>query len=742
MADNDDVKSKEPLVPEVIAKDLEIIAQNRREFIGLVFTAASGAMLAPVFARFAEAQQSGVFCVPATGAELVPVGEIVSEDGYLQGLIDLGFEKRTITYYNSNGSYLCTQPMLRAYQGYKGFSIDPANRVTKVGIASPGPTLRAKVGDKIELIFLNRIDPGMSPQTSVVSKIGRCDTVLNSDGTEKYPKQDAKQFPNCFHASNTSNLHFHGTHTTPGGFGDNVLIGVIPNAKLDVNDAIKKSIQSYNDWKAGKNPSKWLAADSKKALEDMLKNAKNAELVEQLTSALKSNQTAVDACEWPQYWAAFYPHYFELPHYSGDPKKIPMMGQSPGTHWYHCHQHGSTSLQLINGMAGLFIITGDYDDKLLRLGGGTPEAPKIKEQVMIFQLFAEQVNLVNGQASVNTVAVNGQVLPTVSMKKGEVQWWRIANAMMRAHGIDRFLMIDEASYLAFVKDPSTMVNGQPPSVNQSRVPQLSQTAQDGVQLDWKNYNRRSTMATFTLAPGNRMDFLVKAPANPGVSYLVFWPPAGGPPSITDIRANTILKVVVAGDATDVNTKLPTQAEYPVLPADLADITAAEINGRHRTVTFSMDGGPGSMPKFYIDGKQFAEGIIDQVMLMGSAEEWTLYNTSLNGIMHPFHIHINPFQVTEIYDPSLMSEPLKLPQPWMWGDTIAIPAGVQQTDSLGNPAKDDAGKPLVTPGHIKIRSRFVDYAGKYVLHCHILGHEDRGMMQLIEVLDNRTVVKHH
>ena len=40
------------------------------------------------------------------------------------------------------------------------------------------------------------------------------------------------------------------------------------------------------------------------------------------------------------------------------------MGQAPGTHWYHGHKHGSTALNLANGMAGALIIEGDYDDKL------------------------------------------------------------------------------------------------------------------------------------------------------------------------------------------------------------------------------------------------------------------------------------------------------------------------------------------------------------------------------------------
>jgi hypothetical protein len=41
-------------------------------------------------------------------------------------------------------------------------------------------------------------------------------------------------------------------------------------------------------------------------------------------------------------------------------------------------------------------------------------------------------------------------------------------------------------------------------------------------------------------------------------------------------------------------------------------------------------------------------------------------------------------------------------------------------------------PLIVPGYFKMRSRFVDYPGWFVIHCHILAHEDRGMMTVVQV----------
>jgi FtsP/CotA-like multicopper oxidase with cupredoxin domain len=100
------------------------------------------------------------------------------------------------------------------------------------------------------------------------------------------------------------------------------------------------------------------------------------------------------------------------------------------------------------------------------------------------------------------------------------------------------------------------------------------------------------------------------------------------------------------------------------------------------------------------------------MVQGTAEEWTIINST--SVAHPFHIHLNPFFIKEFYDPER-----GLPDPGRrWQDTIIIPPAsvVDQT-----------------PGYVVIRHRFPDIADKSVLHCHILGHEDRGMMQVVEVV---------
>ncbi len=127
------------------------------------------------------------------------------------------------------------------------------------------------------------------------------------------------------------------------------------------------------------------------------------------------------------------------------------------------------------------------------------------------------------------------------------------------------------------------------------------------------------------------------------------------------------------------------------------------------------------------------------------------------IAHPFHIHINPFQIVEVFQPNKCDvDPMKpdtwkpcekLTPPFVWWDTFAIPsaqnhvldasvcteeadcpAEIQQyTTCTGNTC---TGK---IPGSFKMRTYFADFTGQFVNHCHILAHEDRGMMQLIEVI---------
>jgi FtsP/CotA-like multicopper oxidase with cupredoxin domain len=98
-----------------------------------------------------------------------------------------------------------------------------------------------------------------------------------------------------------------------------------------------------------------------------------------------------------------------------------------------------------------------------------------------------------------------------------------------------------------------------------------------------------------------------------------------------------------------------------------------------------------------------------------------FKISTRGIDHPFHIHINPIWVLRIDVPDENGELHNiLPEP-IWMDTVAIPRN---------------------GGRVVFRTRFDDFVGTWVHHCHILSHEDMGMMQAIECTDDPSVVNYN
>lgn len=117
-------------------------------------------------------------------------------------------------------------------------------------------------------------------------------------------------------------------------------------------------------------------------------------------------------------------------------------------------------------------------------------------------------------------------------------------------------------------------------------------------------------------------------------------------------------------------------------------------------------------------KSFSIDHLDRKLKLGGTDEWEL--TALN-VNHPFHIHINPFQVEKILDPA--------------GNDVSVSGetGDQEYANLKGQWKDTL---FVKQGyHIFIRTHYEKYQGRFVLHCHILDHEDQGMMELIQIGDS-------
>jgi FtsP/CotA-like multicopper oxidase with cupredoxin domain len=549
----------------------------------------------------------------------------------------------------------------------------------------PGPTLRVRAasgpgrndGTRLKLRLHNRLpaqsypaDPNAcNPRYAVEppQPIGKADP-------QRYPRgQRVEQAsPDCFHGDNVTNLHFHGTHVSPQEHQDFVLLALLPKgAKPPTQHA---------------HGEEWVVGD---------------------------------------YW-------YDIPPIRWD--------QDEGTHWYHPHKHGSTGEQVLNGMAGALIIEGPFDDWLNRLYGVTPQTRQRFEKVLVLQQVWPEPNFYNPNDHLAVyppaALVNGQAQPVIKMRPGEIQRWRFVNATMQA-----------SAQLKLTPPPGVA---------------WKQIAVDGTQFAPENYDAQPLYAnpanTLPFSPGNRADFLVQAPAASGSYHFLHdvvgavnarvrstldargqaLRQANGLPAVgsgdVDFGAAPLLTVVVEGEAVVPPQQFPRTAKtdpacagsapprscYPPLPEYLRDVEEREIVDRP-TVAFSMNGTlPGQQPNtFWINGDGYDPDCAGETMVVDTAEQWTVSNDSPMG--HPFHIHINPFQITRYAGQDL-------PRPWIWWDTVALPVPPSTADPQAPACDPKSGTACMT-----IRQRFRDFTGEYVIHCHILGHEDRGMMENVQVV---------
>ncbi|MEV4603424.1 multicopper oxidase family protein [Amycolatopsis sp. NPDC049253] len=224
--------------------------------------------------------------------------------------------------------------------------------------------------------------------------------------------------------------------------------------------------------------------------------------------------------------------------------------------------------------------------------------------------------------------------------------------------------------------------------------QLTQVALDGRFLP-----APTARDLVVLAPGNRADLLIQ-PTAPGQYSLVSDDYDRG--SIMGGGSVTSSQVVLG--TLDVTGP---EAAAPTLPATLpAPPMPAGPIVRQRQLTFGMGTGMGGMGtggemmSFTIDGRRYDPTRDDQTVQLGTTEDWTVINTS--PMVHPFHLHVWPMHVV--------------------GDsTGTTPIGRQQ-DVVIVPAR----------GWVRLRIAFADYPGRSVYHCHILDHEDVGMMATAHV----------
>ena len=348
----------------------------------------------------------------------------------------------------------------------------------------------------------------------------------------------------------------------------------------------------------------------------------------------------------------------------------------PGTYWYHPHRHGHVADQVAAGLYGAIIVEG-------------PEPlPATRERVMVVSDLTLDASgnladvtpmqqMIGREGEV--VLINGQVRPQLNAAAGERERWRIVNACP-----SRYLRLQ--------------LEGQQ------------------VRLFSRDLGRLPVPEEITeavLAPGNRIELLVNtregssalvaAPVNRGGMDTMMGGTMMGETEPGNDEPIELLTVEVSGDLGQRPAPVP---EGPALP----DLRGEPITAR-RTLDFAMGMGGGAMMgggggeedttmmAFTINGQEFDPDRTDTPVAAGTVEEWTLVNSS--PMDHPVHLHVWPMQIIQDGTRDL-SEP-------RWQDVVNVPAF----------------------GQVKVLIAFDDFPGRTVYHCHILDHEDQGMMGTVE-----------
>ena len=361
------------------------------------------------------------------------------------------------------------------------------------------------------------------------------------------------------------------------------------------------------------------------------------------------------------------PHQAIAPGQSWQP--VLSLNQPPATAWYHSHVHGTTAEQVMFGLAGVLQVTDGEDDTR-----GLPSAYGIDDLTLVLQ--DRQLNwrgrmtydsgmheAMNGFIG-DTMVVNGQIGATAAVPQGIVRCRLVNGSNARIYQL---------------------------SLSDNRPMHLIAT--DGGYLD-----RPVALSRLILAPGERVEILIDFTAGANCSL------------VSDNISNSAMGGMMGGRSDGqfvvlpfaINTTLP--ARIDGLPENLdgvlPDLDAAGASVRRFSLDMSMGMGmmmTRSNRQFSINNAAFDETALNFNVAHNSLERWVVQGDLM---MHPFHIHGVRFQVLSENGQQPRSENRG------WKDTVLV------------------------NGQVELAVRFEKSASgstPFMYHCHILEHEDGGMM---------------
>lgn len=417
-----------------------------------------------------------------------------------------------------------------------------------------------------------------------------------------------------------------------------------------------------------------------------------------------------------------------------------------GLFHYHPHYHGSVFAQMGGGMAGaLFVDPSDEDEREMPV-----EYRGLKQHVMVMQEFRFSGGLGSSavavaEASRSRLALRLKYTMKAALDDAMRELYPDVHQMQPSIDIEMATELQDR-YPSGSGPPVTdyfTVNGQyipkielQPRENrilrfvnaggvcalQLSVPGCSMTlaATDGIYL-----TEPRAITTLLLSTGSRADVVFNC--EPNSAQLESLRPLqsvrdrsldGFLGTTTDVYAGVVAMVHVKGESLEMKpiTRIPAPSSLYDTHASLLELSDMDRELMDRepfAFEFTMGGKTKkdgfTYKNYFVNGKEF-DGTSIRDMPLGIVQEWVVVNKQLvDGSVakanHPFHLHTNAFQIVAMSHGEGVEYNIG-----DWRDVISVP----------------------TPGNVTIRFRPVDYIGKIVAHCHVLGHSDGGMVAAVEI----------
>jgi FtsP/CotA-like multicopper oxidase with cupredoxin domain len=354
--------------------------------------------------------------------------------------------------------------------------------------------------------------------------------------------------------------------------------------------------------------------------------------------------------------------------------------EPPGLYWYHPHPHGFTALQVNGGAAGAIIINGIEKVK--------PQVAGLTERVFVIrQQFLNPLAWIPGpyQVTLNfqpaTYPTNPS--PIIQMQPGEKQFWRVANASTQAFLSLQVLFGTTAQTLEIIGLDGVPVTGDP------------------------------MVTTINIPPAGRAEFIVTGPPSETAATFVNAGFDTGP--VGNANPQQILANIVTTSAPAQG--LPAVASTAPLPAVTPRFSGlAAIKPTATRHLYFSEAALGTNPpvNFFItvEGQRPRLFTMDEppaiVTKVGAVEDWTIENHTSEE--HAFHMHQIHFLVMAVNGVAVANPTLQ--------DTFSVPFW--------------SGKGPYPSITVRMDFRDPNIAGTFVYHCHVLDHEDAGMMAKIKV----------